>query len=137
MKALKSKRAQEVAYNLLDIFTTIGAPNILQSDNGCEFCNEVIREVSSLWSDIKLVNGRPRHSQSQGLVERANRDIEDMLICWLKDNQTTKWSEGLRFVQYMKNSSFHRGINRSPYEAMFGQTPKLGLKSKSIKKCDI
>lgn len=31
----------------------------------------------------QLVNGRPRHPQSQGAVERANRDVCDMLATWM------------------------------------------------------
>ena len=26
--------------------------------------------------DVTFVNGRPRHSQSQGLIERGNREVE-------------------------------------------------------------
>ena len=37
LKPLTSKRAAEVAYHLIDIFTFMGAPSILQSDNGREF----------------------------------------------------------------------------------------------------
>lgn len=132
LKSLKSKRMEEIAYNLLDIFTIIGAPTILHSDNGREFCNKVINELASVWDDVKLVHGRPRHSQSQGSVERANRDVEDMLKGWLTDNNTVKWSEGLRFVQFMKNRSYHMEIRRSPYEAVFGQPVKLGLKTSKI-----
>jgi len=33
--------------------------------------------------DLKIVHGKPRHSQSQGSVERANQDIENMLATWL------------------------------------------------------
>ena len=29
--------------------------------------------------DIQMVNGRPRHSQSQGLIERGNREVEKKL----------------------------------------------------------
>ena len=36
IKPLKTKTAEEVAYNLIDIFTLLGAPSILQSDNGRE-----------------------------------------------------------------------------------------------------
>ena len=36
LKALKSKRAVEVAYNLFDIYSMFGAPAILHSDNGRE-----------------------------------------------------------------------------------------------------
>ena len=79
-----------------------------------------------------MVQGKPRHSQSQGSVERANQDIENMLSTWMTDNQTNKWSDGLRFIQFMKNKSFHRGIQRSPYEAMFGCPPKVGLRSSQL-----
>jgi len=34
LRPLTRKRAEEVAYVLIDIFTTFGAPAILQSDNG-------------------------------------------------------------------------------------------------------
>lgn len=41
LRALKTKTAAEVAYHLTDIFSDIGAPIILQSDNGREFANSV------------------------------------------------------------------------------------------------
>ena len=82
-----------------------------------------------MWKDLKIVHGKPRHSQSQGSVERANQDIENMLATWLQDNKTKKWSNGLRFVQLMKNRAYHHGTKHSPYEAMFGTPPKIGLTS--------
>ncbi|KAK7605083.1 hypothetical protein V9T40_006941 [Parthenolecanium corni] len=127
LRPLTSKRANEVAENLLDVFLTFGAPCVLQTDNGREFRNAVIDNLKQLWPELTIVHGKPRHSQSQGSVERANQDIENMLCCWMKDNSTTAWSKGLRFVQFMKNRSLHSGIKRSPYEAMFGVTPKVGL----------
>lgn len=132
LRALTSKRAEEVAHHLNDIFLTIGAPCILQSDNGREFVNNVISELASLWSELKIVHGKPRHSQSQGSVERANQDIENMLSSWLKDNASTKWSEGLRYVQFMKNRAYHSGIKQSPYKALFGIEPRVGLSTTSL-----
>jgi hypothetical protein len=52
-----------------------------------------------MWNDIKIIDGKPRHSESQGSVERANQDVENMLATWMETNNTTKWSEGLRFVR--------------------------------------
>jgi len=52
-----------------------------------------------------------------------------MLATWLQDNKTNKWSNGLRFVQLMKNRAYHHGTKHSPYEAMFGTPPKIGLTS--------
>ena len=73
--ALTSKRALEVGFQLLDIFLLIGAPHILQSDNGREFTANVIKEVKDMWPDCSIVHGKPRHPQSQGSVERGNADI--------------------------------------------------------------
>ena len=129
IRPTKTKRAAEIAYILLDIFCTFDAPSVLQSDNGREFADSIINELSSMWDGLKIVHGKPRHSQSQGSVERANRDIEDMLLSWLAENSTTKWADGRRFVQTRKNNALHGGLKCSPYEAMFGQRMKIGLKT--------
>lgn len=134
LRALTSKRAAEVAYKLLDIFCIFGAPSILQSDNGREFANHVIEELCSMWSGLKIVHGKPRHSQSQGSVERANQDVQNMLMTWMNDENCKRWSEGLKFVQLMKNRAFHDGIKRAPYTAMFGTNVKVGLASSSLPK---
>ncbi|XP_050062904.1 KRAB-A domain-containing protein 2-like [Aphis gossypii] len=81
-------------------------------DNGREFANQVVTEICAMWPELKIVHGKPRHSQSQGSVERANQDIENILATWLQDNRTKKWR-----------------IKCSPYEAMFGTKAKIGLKS--------
>ena len=55
LKALKSKRAAEVALRVFEIFIDFGAPLILQSDNGREFVAEIITELKLIWPDLKLV----------------------------------------------------------------------------------
>ncbi|XP_066946986.1 KRAB-A domain-containing protein 2-like [Macrobrachium rosenbergii] len=75
LRPLTSKRAAEVAFQLMDIFLMFGAPQILQSDNGSEFTALVISELKLLWPDLLIVHGKPRHPQSQGSVERLNCDI--------------------------------------------------------------
>ena len=103
LRALTSKRVAEVANQLMDIFLMFGAPHILQSDNGREFTACVIEELKGMWPNLVIVYGKPRHPQSQGSVERLNCDIKDMLCAWLHENNTTDWSVGLKFVQFMKN----------------------------------
>lgn len=109
IRPLRCKRAEEIAYQLLDIFTLFGAPSILHSDNGREFVNKIVTSVCEMWPQVKIVHGKARHSQSQGSVERANQDIESMIATWMETNHNAKWSESLRFVQAMKNSAFHSG----------------------------
>ena len=44
------------------IFPIMGLPSILQSDNGCEFVNQMIGAVCKSWpGQVQLVSGCPRH----------------------------------------------------------------------------
>jgi hypothetical protein len=45
----------------------------------------------------------------------------------MKDNHSTNWSNGLRYVQFMKNRSLHTGIKQSLYKVMFGIESRVGL----------
>jgi hypothetical protein len=73
------------------IFTKQGPPSILQTNNGGEFSGHahdyvgrwmlldnnfidlVIKEVKNFWPDCQMVRGSPRHSESNGGVERVNQ----------------------------------------------------------------
>ena len=47
-------------------------------------------------------------------------------------SQTTDWTVGLKFVQFQKNSSYHSGIKRSPFAALFGSDAKVGLTTSAL-----
>jgi len=123
LRPLKSKPAEEVAYQLIDIFCMFAAPFTLQNDNVREFANKIIRNLVDMWPGMKLVPGNTRHSQSQGSVERSNQDVRDMLVAWMSDRNTKTWSEGLRFIQ----SKTHRALHKRPYGAMLGTAQRIGL----------
>lgn len=76
LRALGTKTAAEVVDYLVEIFALFGAPRMLHSDNGKEFANWLVKELVRRWPECRIVRGRPRHSQSQGSVERANQDVE-------------------------------------------------------------
>ncbi|GBO46896.1 KRAB-A domain-containing protein 2 [Araneus ventricosus] len=109
LKALTSKRAEEVACYLVDIFSLPGAPSILQFNNYKEFANNAVVSLKEFWPALKTVYGKPRHSQRQGSVGRANQDIKSMLYTWMEDFKSDRWREGLRLVHFMKNRAYHSG----------------------------
>ena len=78
---LAQKSAKEVTSALEKwVFPFIGLPSIILSDNGREFVTKLIEEVVASWpGSVQLVSGRPRHPQSQGLVEQAHYTLERML----------------------------------------------------------
>jgi hypothetical protein len=113
---LKRKRASCIAVALLEIFTIIGPPMILQSDNGPEFSSammtqcqnneyhgrckelnnckleEVIHKIKVLWPKCRMVRRLPFHSPSNGGVERVNRTIEEKLVAWMAEIGNINWS---------------------------------------------
>lgn len=124
LRPLKTKTSSEIAEYLLDIFALLGAPSVLQCEDR-EFSNKIVTELTNAWDGIKTVHGKHRYPQ-------ASQDIRKMLFTWLSENDTTKWSEGLKFVQLRKNNTFDERVKQSPYEALFGRKMKLGLKSTNL-----
>ena len=112
---LTSKCAAEVAHQLLDIFLLFGAPAILQSDNSYAFTAAILNELKVVWPELVMVNGKPPHPESQESVERVNGDINDILVAWMNDHNTSDWTIGIKFVQCLKNSSPHSKTGRAPY----------------------
>lgn len=131
IRPLKRKTAKETTAKIFDFFCTFGAPDILQTDNGREFKNNVLESLCRAMG-VTMRHGKPRHSQSNGGVERANQDIEKMLYTWKADNPTSSWVTGLQFVQMYKNSSLCIPIQMSPFEATFGVRMIQGLKDSLV-----
>lgn len=123
LRALKYKTAEEVAHQLLDIFSLFGTPSILQSDNEHEFCESVIENLKIIWPELKIIHEKAPH------FTISCQDIENMINTWMADNKSNNWSKALGFIQFMKNHSLLVGIKRSPFETMFGQMTKVKLSS--------
>ena len=121
---LKRKTGEEVTEVLLDIFCESGPPHILHSNNGREFSNHLLfSTLAEKLPSIKIIHGKPRHPESQGAVERANRDIKDALFTMMFDNGNDQcWVKYLRWVKFHKNKSYHSTIKMTPFEAVYNKS---------------
>lgn len=72
------------------MYTKFKTPLILDSDNGREFVNSVLVDLHTMWPKVRIVHGKPKYSQSQGSVKRANRGIEEMLGTRMDENNITE-----------------------------------------------
>ena len=130
---LKTKSAEELACTLMDILLDMGAPFILQSDNGREFKNDLLfRLLNERWTTTKIIHGKPRHPESQGSVERANQDIKRHFTAMLFENNSNSWSHYVKLVQYRKNTSYHSTLGMTPFQALFNLKPPIGLSELGI-----
>ncbi|XP_044741411.1 KRAB-A domain-containing protein 2-like [Chrysoperla carnea] len=127
LRPLQTKRASETAIELLKIFLETGAPNILQSSNGPEFVEQIIEELRSLWPECVQVRAR-RTLQ----IERSEKNIEELLRAWIAQHKLMRWSLGLYYVQWQKNTNFTENSNKCAYKALFGCEPKAGFGSDNL-----
>ena len=125
---LKSKTVEEVTEALLDIFCESGPSHILHSDNGKEFSNQLLFSTLAVkLPSIKIIHGKPRHPESQGAVERANRGVKDALFTMMFDNGNDQCClKYLRWVKFHKNTSYHSTIKMTPFEAVYNKKPSFG-----------
>ena len=56
---------------------------------------KIILELKLNWPDLIIINGRPRHPQSQGLVERGNAVVQKMLGKWQETHKSVDWPNGI------------------------------------------
>ena len=93
----------------------------------------MINEIKKLWPGTLLVTGKPRHSESNGGIERRNRTVEEKIKNWMHENNSKHWAQSLPFIQWRCNTQIHRGIGgRTPYHLMFGQHPQVGISNLPI-----
>ncbi len=96
--------------------------------NDCKL-EEVIHKVKALWPECCMVGGLPRHSPSNGGVERVNHTIEEKLGAWMAEMRNTNWSIGCCLMMWRYNTQEHRTVGDIPYWLVFGQMPCVGISS--------
>ena len=77
--ALKSLTARAVCDALIELFTNVGVPSKVISDNGTNFSSQLTQELLRRLV-CSPVFATPRHPQASGLVERFNKTCKDMLL---------------------------------------------------------
>ncbi|XP_066344191.1 uncharacterized protein [Miscanthus floridulus] len=71
------------------------------------------------------------HLQSDGQTERVNQCMETFLRCFANAARG-KWFDWLHLAEFWYNTTWHSALNRSPFEALYGQSARqLGIDSSS------
>ena len=122
---MKSKEAQFIANKLITLFYQFGPCKILQSDNSKEFTAAVIKNLNALWPRLLIINGKPRHPQSQELVERGSTTLCSILGKYIADRHTASWAEYLLPAVSSMNTGLASAVDTTPYEIVFGQKPRF------------
>ena len=76
------------------------------------------------WDFFHKVNTSAYHPQTDGLVERFNRTLIDMLAKTAELNGKN-WDEKLPFVLFVYRSTVQESTGESPFRLLYGRDPKL------------
>lgn len=117
-KPVPNHEAITIANCLLEFITIFGIPESLLSDNGSDFCSEVIKELNKLFK-IKHVFSSPYHPQTNGALERSHQTLKEYLKHYINQNQTN-WDEYVQLAMFTYNTHIHRSTNLTPFELVFG-----------------
>ena len=121
---IPNQEATTVARQLVDqFFFRFSPPERLHSDQGRNFESSLIAETCKLLG-VEKSRTTPYHPQSDGLVERFNRTILDMLATAVTD-QPFEWEKHLPRLCFAYNTSIHPTTGYSPFTLMFGRQARL------------
>ena len=100
-----------------------GVPGELLSDRGAAFLSKLMMEVYRLMG-TKKVNTTAYHPQTDGLVERFNRTLTDMLAKTVESN-SANWDDRLPFVLFAYRTSLQHSTAESPFVLLYGRDARL------------
>ncbi|GFR87726.1 Pol polyprotein [Elysia marginata] len=122
--ALKEIKTQDVANALFQIFSRLGLPQEILSDNGKQLVSNAMAEVMAMLNIDRRLS-TPYHAQSNGLVERFNGTLKLMLRRLTEENPET-WDDMLPAVLFAYREVPNQTTGFAPFELMYGRQ-KRGL----------
>ena len=119
LRPIKTKEASVIATELFKLFSDIGPPKIIQSDNGTEFSNSLLSSVLAILKTEHRLS-TPYHPRGNGVAERTVRSVKDLLPKVL-NGKILDWDVHLPAVQLSLNTkvaSLHSSI---PFSLFYGR----------------
>lgn len=117
--ALPSVETERVAEALVEMFSRVGVPREVLSDRGTNFTSEVMKEVSRLLS-VKQLHTSPYHPIANGLVERFNGTLKQMLKRMCQE-RPTDWDRYLAPLLFAYREVPQESLGFSPFELLYGR----------------
>lgn len=129
--AVPSQDALTIAKLLVEeIICRHGAPKKLLSDRGKNFLSDLIKDITKIMG-IKKLNSTAYHPQTDGLTERFNKTLIQILSMYVSKNQKD-WDTFLPFALFAYRTSIQDSTKEMPFYLMYGREPNLPYDITSI-----
>uniref|UniRef100_A0A8C5LM99 ribonuclease H n=1 Tax=Leptobrachium leishanense TaxID=445787 RepID=A0A8C5LM99_9ANUR len=116
--ALRDIHAETVAGALLQIFSRVGFPQEILSDQGTQFTAEVTQQLWRLCG-IKPLYSSPYHPQTNGLCERFNGTLKQLLCTFTMSHKG--WERHLPHLLFAYREVPQEATGFSPFELLYGR----------------
>lgn len=122
---LPNQKAVTITRALINLFAIMGLPDIVHSDQGQNFESTVLKQTLDAFG-IQKSHTTAYHPQGDGLVERFNRSLLQLLRTYI-DKQQADWEQHLPLALYAYRTATHSSTCVSPHLLMFGREPHSAL----------
>lgn len=119
LRPMMDKAAATVARAIVPIMCEHGFPQVLQTDQGTEYVNDILAEVIKQAPTEHLVS-RPYQPKVMGANERSHRDLLPLLRKFVEQNPGN-WCSRLPFVQMGHNLRTSRRHKSPRFNVYFGR----------------
>ena len=117
--ALRSIDAEHIAEELVVVFSRVGVPREILTDQGSNFTSQLLTELYRLLH-VHPIRISPYHPQTDGLVEQINQTLMAMLR---KAAQTEDkdWDKLIPFLLFAYREVPQASTGFSPFELLYGR----------------
>ena len=120
---MPDQKAKRIVQILKDqVFTVVGPPEKLHSDQGRNFESYILSELCKAFRITKS-HTTPYHPIGDGLVERMNRTLLNLLHTYTDLEGHGDWEEHLQLLLFAYRTTKHSSTELSPHEVLFGYNP--------------
>ena len=116
---LKSIDAEHIAEQLIGVFSRIGIPREILTDQGSNFTSQLLAELYRLLNIHPIVTS-PYHPQTDGLVERFNQTLKSMLSRF-SEEEGKNWDKMIPYILFAYREVPQATTGFSPFELLFGR----------------
>ena len=116
---LRSCEAEKIAEELIKLFSRMGIPKEILTDQGSNFTSKLLAELYNMLQ-VRAIRTTPYHPQTDGLVERFNQTLKAMLRRMV-NKEGKDWDRLLPFLLFAYREVPQASTGFSPFELLFGR----------------